>query len=167
MYSVGDYVVKANSGVCRIEDILHLDVSNVSRDKLYYLLVPQDDKEAKVYVPVDSGTVLIREVLSEQSAWEIIEKIPEIDETLISNEKLREQEYRDTLKSCDPVLLVGMIKNIYLRSKKRFEQGKKSTSVDERYYRMAEQALYSELAFATGREPEEVDEIVRDKMGRR
>ncbi len=167
MYSVGDYVVKANNGVCRIEDILHLDVSDVSKDKLYYLLVPQDDKGAKVYVPVDTGSGSIREVLSEESAWDIIEKIPDIDETWISNDKKREQDYKDTLKSCDPELLVGMIKSIYLRSKKRYEQGKKSTSVDDRYFRLAEQALYSELAFAIGRKPEEINDIIREKIDER
>ncbi len=167
MFSVGDYVVKANNGVCRIEDILHLDVSNVNRDKLYYLLIPQDDKGAKVYVPVETGSASIREVLSEQSAWEIIEKIPDIDETWIANDKQREQDYKDALKSCDPELLVGMIKNIYLRKQKRLAQGKKSTSVDDRYYRLAEQALYSELAFAIGRQPEEIDQIIRDTIDKR
>ncbi len=167
MFSIGDYVVKANSGVCRIEDILHLDISNVNSDKLYYLLVPQDDKGAKIYVPVDTGTSSIREVLSEQNAWKIIEKIPDIDETWIANDKQREQDYKDTLKSCNPVLLVGMIKNIYLRSQKRLSQGKKSTSVDDRYFRLAEQALFSELAFAIGRQPEEIDQIILDTLDKR
>ncbi|MCC8136779.1 MAG: CarD family transcriptional regulator [Clostridiales bacterium] len=167
MYSVGDYVVKANNGVCRVEDIVHLDVSGASKDKQYYLLIPQADKSAKLYVPVDTTSTSIRSVMSEEGAWEIIEKIPDIDEAWIANDKIREQEYREALKSCDPELLVGIIKNIYLRKKKRLSEGKKSTSVDERYFRLAEQALYSELAFAIGREPEEIDQIIQDKINKR
>ncbi|MCD8104850.1 MAG: CarD family transcriptional regulator [Lachnospiraceae bacterium] len=164
MYSVGDYVVKANSGVCRVEDIVHLNLSSVSSDRLYYLLIPQADKNAKLYVPVDTGGTLIRGVLTEEGAWAIIDKIPDIDETWIANDKLREQEYKEALKSCDPELLIGIIKNIYLRKAKRLSEGKKSTSVDERYFRMAEQALYSELAFAIGRQPDEINEIIQDRI---
>ncbi|MCD7746109.1 MAG: CarD family transcriptional regulator [Lachnospiraceae bacterium] len=167
MYSVGDYVVKANNGVCRVEDIVHLDVSNVSKDKLYYLLIPQADRGAKLYVPVDTNSTSIRSVLSEESAWDIIEEIPDIEETWIANDKLREQEYKEALKSCDPRLLVGIIKNIYLRKKKRQAEGKKSTSIDDRYFNLAEQALYSELAFAIGREPEEINEIIQDKINKK
>ncbi|MCD7818811.1 MAG: CarD family transcriptional regulator [Lachnospiraceae bacterium] len=167
MYSVGDYVVKANNGVCRVEDIVHLDVSNVSKDKLYYLLIPQADKGAKLYVPVDTNSTSIRSVLSEEMAWDIIEKIPDIEEAWIANDKLREQEYKEALKSCDPELLVSIIKNIYLRKKKRLSEGKKSTSVDERYFKMAEQALYSELAFAIGRDPQEINEIIQNMINKR
>ncbi len=164
MYSVGDYVVKANSGVCRVEDITSLDLSDAGEGRLYYLLIPQDDRGAKVYVPVDTGSASLREVLSEQSAWDIIEKIPDIDETSIPDEKLREQEYKDALKSTDPELLVGVIKNIYMRCRERYKQGKKSTSVDEKYFRLAEQALYSELAFAIGRQPDEMGDIILETI---
>ncbi|MCC8045210.1 MAG: CarD family transcriptional regulator [Clostridiales bacterium] len=166
MYSVGDYVVKANNGVCRIEDIVHLNLSSVSSDRLYYLLVPQSDKSAKLYVPVDTSDSLIRSVLSEEGAWAIIDKIPDISETWIANDKLREQEYKEAIKSCDPELLIGIIKNIYLRKAKRQSEGKKSTSVDDRYFRMAEQALYSELAFAIGRQPEEINTIIQDRISK-
>lgn len=165
MYSVGDYVVKANSGVCRIEDILHLDISSADKNRLYYLLVPQEDREAKLYVPVDGKP--LRSVLSEEEAWKIIERIPDIDAAWIVNDKQREQEYKEALKSCDPELLVSIIKNIYIRKKNRHEQGKKSTSVDERYFRLAEQALYSELAFALGRGQKEIYQIIVEMINKR
>ncbi len=164
MYSVGDYVVKANNGVCRIADILHLDVSSEKKDRLYYLLIPQADKGAKVYVPVDTGSSSIRGVLSEEKAWSVIKRIPDIDEAKITNDKQREQEYKDALKSCDPDLLVGVIKNIYLRREKRQAEGKKSTSVDDRYFKLAEDALFSELAFAIGTDQSEINQIIKDTI---
>ena len=44
MYEIGSYVVKANNGVCRIEDILHLDLPGTDRNRLYYLLIPLENK---------------------------------------------------------------------------------------------------------------------------
>lgn len=55
MYQVGDYVVKANNGVCRIDQIMHLDLPNVSRDKLYYLMIPQEDKNMKLPAGASGG----------------------------------------------------------------------------------------------------------------
>ncbi len=40
MYSVGEYVVKANKGVCKIEDIMHLDMHGIDKNQLYYYMVP-------------------------------------------------------------------------------------------------------------------------------
>ena len=42
----------------------------------------------------------------------------------------------------------------------RTESGKKAIAVDEKYMRLAEEALYSELAFALGVEKDKVLKII-------
>lgn len=84
----------------------------------------------------------------------------------INDDKQREQKYREALKSCNPNELIGIIKNMYFRKQKRSAQGKRSTVVDERYFRMAEDALYSELAFAIGREKDEMQEIIAERLSK-
>ena len=165
MYEIGDYVIKANNGVCKVEDILHLDMPGTDKNKLYYLLIPRECQSAKVYVPVDSKNTNIRKVLSEDEAWEVIRRIPETEREWSSNDKLREQEYKEAIQSCNPAELIGIIKNLYLRRKERNEQGKKSTVIDERYFKLAEDNLYSELAFAIGREKSEMKKIIADTIG--
>jgi CarD family transcriptional regulator len=164
MYQIGDYVVKANNGVCRIEDILHLDLSSVDRNKLYYLLIPREQTKTKVYVPVEAADSMIRKVISEEEAWQIIRRIPEIEAAWITDERRREQKYKEALKSCDPQALVSIIKNMYERKKKRDALGKKNTVTDERYFRLAEDSLYSELAFALGRDKEEMQKLIADTI---
>jgi CarD family transcriptional regulator len=56
------------------------------------------------------------------------------------------------------------MKTISLRNKERTAQGKKITATDERYYRMASEQLFGELAFAMELEPSEVEKIVNDRM---
>lgn len=53
MFKIGDYVVNSNNGICKIEDIVHLDISMSSKDKLYYMLIHVEAKNAKVYTPAD------------------------------------------------------------------------------------------------------------------
>lgn len=44
-------------------------------------------------------------------------------------------------------------------------QGKKSATVDERYYRAAEEHLYSELAVALGIPMDEVECYIKERIG--
>lgn len=165
MYEIGSYVVKASSGVCRIEDILHLDLPNTDQNRLYYLLIPVENKTSKLYVPVDTAEQSLRKALSEEEAWEVIRSIPETEEAWIANDKLREQAYKEALHSTDPAALVSIIKNLYMRRKKRSEQGKKSTATDDRYFKLAEDHLYSELAFALGKNKNEMQKLITDTLG--
>lgn len=150
MYQIGDYVVKAGAGVCRIEDIVHLELSDVDQKKEFFFLVPVEDKGAKVYVPVDKAQSELRYVIDEEEAAHLLQEIPEIQAAVIDNEKLREQAYKSVIRSCDLTAEMGILKNMYRRKMDRLARGKSTTAMDDRYYRMAEKALVSELAFALG-----------------
>ena len=149
MYEIGDYVIKANNGVCRIDDILHPDLPNADKNKLYYLLVPVENKNARLYVPTDMAETTLRKALSEAQAWEIIHKIPEVEAAI---------------HSCSPTALISIIKNLYLRKKQRSAQGKKSTATDERYFKLAEDNLYAELAFALGKRKNEMRQLIAETV---
>ena len=167
MYEIGDYVIKANNGVCRVEDTLHPDLPNVDKNRLYYLLVPLDNKNSRLYVPIDTAENSLRRALSEEEAWEVIEKIPEVEAAWIANDKLREQTYKEAIHSCNPTALVSIIKNLYIRKKQRSEQGKKSTATDERYFKLTEDNLYAELAFALGKEKNQMRQIIAETIEQR
>lgn len=164
MYEIGDYIVKSVNGVCKVEDILYLSMSEAEEDKLYYLLVPVDDKKEKIYLPVDTTNLTIRRVMTEEEVWELIHKVPEIEEESITNEKLCERKYKEAVRSCNPEVLIGIIKMIYMRRRKRIERGKKSTVVDERYFRLAENSLYSELGFVLQKDKEEISELIAESV---
>lgn len=164
MYEIGDYVIKPSDGVCRIENILHLDMSGVDKNKLYYLLIPVGEKNRKIYIPVDTADKGTRKTMSEEEAWKLIDKIPDIEEIWVDNEKLREQRYKEAIKSYHPEALIGIIKATYSRNKKRLEQGKKNTLIDERYFKLAEHNLYSELAFAMNKNEDEICQIITDNI---
>ena len=47
-YEIGDFISKPVTGVCKIEDILSLDLTGKKDEKLYYLMKPvSDEKETK------------------------------------------------------------------------------------------------------------------------
>ena len=161
-FKIGDMVSKPITGVCKVEDILYLDSQGEKEDKLYYLLRPMEDDKEKIYVPVSSTGSKLRLYLTKEEAWKMIEHIPEIEEAWTDNEKMREQKYKEAIRSNDPQALVSIIKMIYQRKQKRLAQGKKCTSTDTKYFQIAENLLYMELGAALDKPKQEICKTIID-----
>lgn len=164
MFKVNDYVVKANHGVCQIIDIVHLDMPSIDKKREYFFLVPIDDRSMKVYVPVDMAEQNLRYAMDDKQALQCIESMKSIDSAWIKNDKQREAFYRDALKSCDPTQLIAIIKNMFERKQDRLASGKSAIVVDDKYFKLAEEQLYSELAFALGMKKEEMLSFIQMKI---
>ena len=148
MFSIGQYVSCGNKGVCTIENVTTLDISGVDKKKMYYILKPYYMAASTVYVPVDSSATSIRPILTREEAQELLEEIPDIPMLSIQNEKLIEQDYKTAMKTNRCEEWVSIIKTIYARKQKRLQAGRKETAVDGRYFKLAEDNLYVELAIA-------------------
>lgn len=168
MFEIGDYVMKTSKGVCHIDDITHLNMAGIDKEKLYYVMTPIDGKGSTLYVSVDTAQGNIRQAMTKSEAEDVINAIPSIEEAWVENDKLREQCYKDAVRSGSPEALIGIIKTIYSRKKMREVQGKKNTAIDERYFKQAEDLLYAEIAFALGKEKDEICDYITSKIrGRR
>ena len=155
MLQIGDYVVSASNGVCKIDEEVWQDWSGEKR--LYFLLVPIKEKGSKVYIPVEHAEERIRKAMTEEEARAFMSKLKTIPALTIENEKLCEKEYKAAVYSGDPIKVAKVIKTIYSRRQKRLSSGKKVTAVDDRYFKMAIHVLHSEVAYALGCEENEVE----------
>ena len=61
----------------------------------------------------------------------------------VTNDKQRENEYKECIRSLDGKEWVRLLKTVRERGRGRMEKGKKMTALDERYMKMAEMQLYS------------------------
>ncbi|MDY3918993.1 MAG: CarD family transcriptional regulator [Candidatus Limivivens sp.] len=163
MFEEGTLVVYGNSGVCKVVGFTHMDMAGVDRKRLYYVLQPQYG-QGTVYTPTDSQKAVIRPILTEQEAMELIQKIPKIETLWIENEKQRELCYKEAIRKYDCEEWVKIIKTLYLRKKERVNRGKKITSVDEKYWKLAEDLLYGELACSLKIERDQVEKFIADKI---
>lgn len=165
MFEAGDYIVYGNNGVCRVEKVGTIELSDTPKDKMYYTLCPYYLKGRTIFTPVDNEKVIMRRILTKEEAIELIDDIKNIDLFWISDEKRREMEYKEALKKCDCREAVKIIKTIYLRKKSRIAEGKKLTTGDEKYFHMAEESLYGEMAISLGMNKDEVKEYVIERVG--
>ena len=164
MFEIGEYVVYGVKGVCRIEDITHIDISGADKNRLYYVLAPIGDANGKIYVPTDNQKIVIRRVISKEEAEKLIQELPEIELLWVPDDKQREAKYKEALRTCDYHAWVSIVKTLYLRKKERVAQGKKVTSLDEKYMKAAENELYSELSMTLGIPKDETEDYIRERI---
>lgn len=164
MFEVGEFVVYGSKGVCRIVDISHIDISGADKDRLYYVLSPIGDKNAKIYAPTDNPKITMRKVISKEEADKLILELPEIELLWVPDDKQREAKYKEVMRTCDYRAWVSIVKTLYLRKKERTAQGKKITALDERYMKAAENELYGELSLTLGIPREEMEDYIKDKI---
>lgn len=167
MFKTGDFIIYGNNGVCKVEEVGKLDSALAQNDRLYYTLSPYYAKGSTIFTPVDNKKVIMRPVISRKDAMELIDGMEEIETLFIGEEKSREQEYRGAFQTCECKELVKIIKTIYLRKQSRTASGKKVTMGDEKYFHMAEDNLYGELAVSLGMTKDEVREFIVSRVGDR
>ena len=163
MFQVNDYIVYGNSGVCRVESIGPMSFGE-SDEKDYYTLVPVYQKGSRIFTPVDNEKVVMRPILSEEESNALIDSIVDIVPLEISDEKHREDAYKEAIRTGDCRSWVRVIKTLYGRMEKRTQMGKKATSSDEKYMHMAKENLYGELAFSLSIPKDQVEEFIAERI---
>ena len=164
MFKIGDYVVHYKESVCEVSEVGKLNMSFSNKDKEYYTLKPIYNAGGTVYTPVDNEKKQIREMITKEQAKQLIHHMPEIEVIAVSEEKRREQFYKQALLTNECKEWVAIIKTAYLRKKKRLDSGKKSINVDDKYLSIAEKFLYGELAAALGISREEVKSYILKEL---
>ena len=165
MFQEGEYIIYGSSGACRVERVGVLPYGSGKEERLCYTLIPCRDPGSTIFTPVDNQKVLMRPVMTREEAMELIDQMREISPLWIQNERKREEEYREAVRTCDGRELVRIIKTIYLRRRKRMSEGKKITAADSRYFKLAEDNLFGELAVSLELERDKVKDFIEDKIG--
>lgn len=157
-------IIYGSTGVCVVDGVGPLDSASGMGDRVYYTLSPFYSRDSKIYTPVDNSKIVMRPVLTQTEAEDLIRQIPEIEELGITDEKNREQDYKDALAKADCHEMIRVIKTIYPRKQQRLAAGKKVTVSDERYFNMAEDFLYKELAISLDMDVETVEDYIISRV---
>lgn len=166
MFETGDYIVYGSTGICQVMGVTTMNMDGIPKDRLYYVLRPDGQAEGKIFTPVDNVKLVMRRVMTQKDAEDLINEIPDIETLDIADDKLREEKYKECLRSCESREMIRIIKTIYLRKKERFAKGKKVTATDERYLKQAEENLYSELSMLLGVPKNKMESYITARINR-
>ena len=110
MFEIGDYVLNATNGICKISEVVELDMSGDKQLKSYFLLRPVEEENDRVYIPVDNADKRIRKVITQDEALAVLDRVPEIEALAVNNEKERETRYKEAVRSCEPDSVISLLK---------------------------------------------------------
>ena len=164
MFEIGELIIYGGNGVCRVEKIGSIDTGMGTKGRMYYTLNPLKNKDSRIFTPVDNEKVIMRPTMTKEDALALIDQIQNVETLWIGDERRRETEYKEAVRKCDCREYVKIIKTIYLRKEARLADGKKVTAVDERYYAIAEENLYGELAVALGMDRDQAKTFVEQRV---
>lgn len=162
MFKVGDNIIHGSNGACKVTNVGAL--STGEKGKTYYTLVPYYVKGSSVYTPIDNEKIVMRPVMTKEEIMDLIHDIKNIETLGVKDEKKREETYKKAIRSCDARDLVKIIKTIYQRRDARIKEGKKMTYSDEKYYKIAEDNLYGEMAVVLSMTKEEAKAFVEKEV---
>ena len=164
MFEIGDLVVYAGEGVCRVTDIGVPPMMGVNKERQYYTLKPLY-REGTVYSPVDSG-IFMRYVITRADADALIERIPEIEPEVYENSNLRflNEYYQAQLQNYNCEGLIKLIRSTHAKREVMHGRGKKLGLVDERYMKRAQDMLHGEFAVALGIERGDVPAYIEQML---
>lgn len=143
---IGDYIHYGAHGVCRVCGREVRRMERVSRD--YFLLRPTGSEDILLYLPVDTEPekVNLRNTLSAQEIYDLVEREQGQMVSWINDSKLRRETCNRTLRSGDPEQLIRLVKAMH-QHEAELPAGKILPMGDLELMRSAEKQLLNEFQF--------------------
>ena len=163
MFQTGDYVYYGSGGVCRVADVCFAPLEGMPKEKQYYVLHSLHDANSVMYVPVNSETVFLRELLTEQKAMDLLDQIREISEIDEPNAKLLKLKYAEAMGKHDPVEWVRVMKTVHGRVHHPARQTKaqRISDTERSFAENAKRYLYTELSLILSVPVNEMEEYIK------
>ena len=163
MFQVGDYVYYASGGVCRVADVCYAPLVGMPKEKQYYVLHSLHASNSVMYVPVNSETVFLRELLTKEQAMDLLDQIREITEIEEPNAKLLKVKYAEAMGKHDPVEWVRVMKTVHARVHHPARQTKaqRISDTERSFAEDARRYLYTELSLILGVPVGEMDGYIK------
>ncbi len=155
-FSINEYVVCKDSGICQISDIQLAPLHSMPTDKLYYLLNPISNPKDTIYAPLDNNSVILRKMLTKDEALEVLDRIPYIPTIQAPNDKIRNEFYSDAMNKYDCLEWIKVIKTVYIR-----KEEKRLSNIEVTLAANAKKYLHAELSIVLDIPIDEVEEYIK------
>ena len=162
MFAVGEKIVYGEHGVCTVDKVAPLDMSGVSKNKLYYHLTPLIGN-GTFFTPVDSEAYM-RPVMDRQAAEALIDAIPGIEPAICTDSRFNHVDafYKELFRAHSCEVLVSIVKGLNTRMAER----KTKSSRAEATMKRAKEMLHGELAVALDMDVAEVEPYILSRIGK-
>lgn len=165
-FNIGEHIRYMSSGVCVIDEIVHMDLFGDGMAKDFYVLVSAVDNKSKVFVPVDNETLTSKmlPVIKKQEIITLMEEVKQSETEWIEDKKRRGDYFKNTVKNCDRQENLLLIKCISDRRTELKSISKNLSSSDENILNQAENIIKKEFYYVLGIDPNDVIDYIFNKI---
>ena len=165
MLKKGDVISYGTTGVCKVEGECEQTVKG--QKKRYIVLKPVHQANSTLYVPLDNDELKtkFKPLLTVEEIEEII-KMPEESSLWKESSSERAELYSQILESGDRKRLAQLVRTLYLRQKHLIARGRHLHSLDERFFKNAENLLFDEFSAVLGISQDEVFDFIENRLSK-
>ena len=165
MFEIGQIVVTKNSGVCQIisEEEINFGVGS----KKYLILKPffvNDDKATKIFIPYENIESNLRNLISKEEVYTLIDSISKMEKNWITDPKLRRTKFEEVHKNGNLKDIIQIIKSLYIQNEELKENKKTLSMLDREIFVKLQKDIYQEFAIVLNVNPSEVEKIIITKI---
>ena len=158
-FNLNDLVMHCREGLSTIVD------TKVMGDQEYFLVKANHGSGETIYVPKNRSTAIVRHLMSESEADDILRYAKTIEKDFNSNTKQRRDDFKRRIASGNILDIVYLVKQLYLyQTAEQLPEKVKFGPVDFDILESAKNMLLDELAITYDVDREKVTDYIDKKM---
>ena len=165
-FDIGEYVSYGINGMCNIEDIRPMQLSQSVEKMMYYILRPESNPKSTIFVPVNNQKLVskMRELMTKDEINAMLVRMKDRTLEWEKDVRCRTESFHEILSNGVNQDLILMIRCLHRKRQELVQLGKKLPARDSNTLKTAERLVEEEFAHVLHIKCEEVSDYIRDVL---
>ena len=165
-FDIGEYVSYGINGMCNIEDIRPMQLSQSVEKMMYYILRPESNPKSTIFVPVNNQKLVskMRELMTKDEINAMLVRMKDRTLEWEKDVRFRTESFHEILSNGVTQDLILMIRCLHRKRQELVQLGKKLPARDSNTLKTAERLVEEEFAHVLHIKCEEVSDYIRDVL---
>lgn len=165
-FDIGEYVSYGINGMCNIEDIRPMQLSQSVETMMYYILRPESNPKSTIFVPVNNQKLVskMRELMTKDEINAMLVRMKDRTLEWEKDVRFRTESFHEILNNGVNQDLILMIRCLHRKRQELVQLGKKLPARDSNTLKTAERLVEEEFAHVLHIKCEEVSDYIRDVL---
>ena len=165
-FDIGEYVSYGINGMCNIEDIRPMQLSQSVEKMMYYILRPESNPKSTIFVPVNNQKLVskMRELMTKDEINAMLVRMKDRTLEWEKDVRFRTESFHEILSNGVNQDLILMIRCLHRKRQELVQLGKKLPARDSNTLKTAERLAEEEFAHVLHIKCEEVSDYIRDVL---
>ena len=165
-FDIGEYVSYGINGMCNIEDIRPMQLSQSVEKMMYYILRPESNPKSTIFVLVNNQKLVskMRELMTKDEINAMLVRMKDRTLEWEKDVRFRTESFHEILNNGVNQDLILMIRCLHRKRQELVQLGKKLPARDSNTLKTAERLVEEEFAHVLHIKCEEVSDYIRDVL---